>query len=152
MTCFFPAAPSSRRFWSIEPWPKCRCWAQDPWDVAMADLRSCHLSIMSYRCHISVFSCCFPTWKHHQFWTTGSQPEEWGIVVWVSNCSWFSWWTDAVCTESLALNCGLEKPCACSVLLGGLPTVHTQVVFSKHSKHCTLAVFKPILSRGNGGV
>lgn len=51
-------------------------------------------------------------------------------------------------STSLALNCGVEKKC--SVFLGGLvPTVHTQVVSSKHSKHCALAVLEPILSRCN---
>jgi hypothetical protein len=54
-------------------------------------------------------------------------------------------------STSLALNCGVEKKW--SVFLGGLvPTVHTQVVSSKHSKHCALAVLEPILIRCNGGV
>ena len=129
-------------------------------DMVLADLAEVLFMHSVFSCYQITVICCFmlfPNWKHHHpvvNWFAPRKVRYCGLSFYffiVFMVNWRSVYYKSTSLQVLPWIAALKKKW--SVFLGGLvPTVHTQVVSSKHSKHCPLAVLEPILSRCNGGV
>lgn len=129
-------------------------------DMVLADLAEVLSMHSVFSCYQITVICCFmlfPNWKHHHpvvNWFAPRKVRYCGLSFYffiIFMVNWLTVYHKSTSLQVLPWIAALKKKW--SVFLGGLvPTVHTQVVSSKHSKHCALAVLEPILIRCNGGV